>query len=171
MRSIAEQDLTTIAKARELGSKVFAVTEKSPKKYRFTIVSRLQNLSLEVISDISRANEVFVDMKLLADLDKSIKVVTEQKQFHSDMERYYMQNKLLTLKLTRATTFEGRISKRIDLQHGVLASLKEMDFLITFAMEQGAVLPKHHEQIAGLIWEVRKLVGAWIKADRHRYNY
>ncbi|MCL1981853.1 MAG: four helix bundle protein [Clostridiales bacterium] len=165
------QELTAITKARELGSKVFAVTEKSPKKYRFTIVSRLQNLSLEVISDIGRANEVFVDVKLLADLDKSIKALSEQKQSGSDMERYHVQNKLLTLKLTRAATFEGRMSKRVDLQHEVLAKLKEMDFLSTFAKEQGAILPKQHEQIAGLIWEVSKLVGAWVKADRRRYNY
>ena len=171
MKPIAVQELTAITKARELGGKVFDVTEKAPKKYRFTIVSRLQNLCLEVISDISRANEVFVDVKLLSDLDKSIKALSEQKQFQSDAERYYIQNKLLTLKLTRATTFEGRVSKRIDLQHAALAGLKELDFLITFAKEQGAILPKQHEQIAGLIWEVRKLVGAWIKADRQRYNY
>ena len=160
------QDLTAVTKARELGGKIFAVTEKSPKKYRFTIASRLQNLSLEVISEISRANEVFVDVKLLVDLDKSIKALSEQKQFQSDTERFYIQNKILTLKLTRATTFDGRISKRIDLQHAALATLKEMDFLITFAKEQGAILPKQHEQITGLIWEVRKLIGAWIKTDR-----
>lgn len=171
MKYIAVQELTVIVKAKELAGKVFEVTDKSPKKFRFTIVSKLQNLSLDVIFYISRANEVFVDVKLLLDLDKSIKALSVQKQFHSDEERYHVQNKLFTLKLTRATTFEGRISKRIDLQHEALASLKEMDFLVVFAKEQGAILPRQHEQIAGLIWEVRKLIGAWIRSDRHRYNY
>ena len=36
------------------------VTQKSPKQYRFSFVSRLQNLSLDVIESLYRANETFV---------------------------------------------------------------------------------------------------------------
>ena len=39
------------------------------------------------------------------------------------------------------------------------------------SVEHKAILPKHQAQLAALVWEVRKLVGAWIKSDRRRYNY
>ena len=35
------------------------VTQKSPKQFRFTFVTRLQNLSLSVIENLFRANDVF----------------------------------------------------------------------------------------------------------------
>lgn len=37
-----------------------AVTQKSPKHYRFTFTTRLQNLCMDVISDLYLANETFV---------------------------------------------------------------------------------------------------------------
>jgi hypothetical protein len=36
------------------------VTHKSPKQFRFTFTSRLQNLSLDVIEALYRANDTFV---------------------------------------------------------------------------------------------------------------
>ena len=36
------------------------VTNKSPKRFRFTLVSRLQNYSLDIIENLFRANETFV---------------------------------------------------------------------------------------------------------------
>lgn len=36
------------------------VTQKTPKQFRFTFVSRLQNLSLDVIEKLYRANDTFV---------------------------------------------------------------------------------------------------------------
>ena len=36
------------------------VTQKSPKQFRFTFVSRLQNLALSAIENLFRANDVFV---------------------------------------------------------------------------------------------------------------
>lgn len=53
-------ELVVITKAKDLGSYIFTVTDKSPKKFRFTLVSRMQNLSLDVIEDLYRANTVFV---------------------------------------------------------------------------------------------------------------
>jgi len=35
------------------------VTQKSPKHFRFTFVTRLQNLSLNIIENIYRANDIF----------------------------------------------------------------------------------------------------------------
>ena len=40
-----------ITKAKELCSYVMTVTQKSPKHFRFTFVTRMQNLSLDVIEN------------------------------------------------------------------------------------------------------------------------
>jgi len=47
-------------KAKDLCTYVVTVTQKSPKQFRFTFVSRLQNLAMDVIENIYRANEVFI---------------------------------------------------------------------------------------------------------------
>ena len=49
-----------ITKAKDLCSYVMTVTQKSPKHFRYTFVSKLQNLSLSVIENLFRANDVFV---------------------------------------------------------------------------------------------------------------
>lgn len=60
MRKNVESELTVITRAKELCQYVLTVTDKSPKKYRFTLVSRLQNYSLSVIEHLYKANNVFV---------------------------------------------------------------------------------------------------------------
>lgn len=53
-------DLAVITKTKQLCLYVMQVTEKSPKRFRFTFVSRMQNLALDVVEDLFRANETFV---------------------------------------------------------------------------------------------------------------
>ena len=55
-----QSELTVITKAKDLCSYIMTVTQRSPKQFRFTFVSRLQNLSLSVIENLFRANDVFV---------------------------------------------------------------------------------------------------------------
>lgn len=55
-----QSELTVITKAKDLCSYVMTVTRKSPKQFRFTFVSRLQNLVLSVVENLFRANDVFV---------------------------------------------------------------------------------------------------------------
>lgn len=55
-----QSDLTVITKAKELCSYIMTVTQKSPKHFRYTFVSRLQNLTLDVIENLYMANEIFV---------------------------------------------------------------------------------------------------------------
>ena len=55
-----QSELTVITKAKDLCSYVMTVTQKSPKHFRFTFVTRLQNLALSVIENLFRANDVFV---------------------------------------------------------------------------------------------------------------
>ncbi len=54
-----QSELTVITKAKDLCSYVMTVTQKSPKHFRYTFVSRLQNLSLSIIENLFRANDVF----------------------------------------------------------------------------------------------------------------
>lgn len=53
-------ELTVITKAKDLCSYIMTVTQKSPKQFRFTFVTRMQNLALSVIENLFRANDVFV---------------------------------------------------------------------------------------------------------------
>ena len=52
-----KSELTVVMKAKELCGYIMTVTQKSPKQFRFTFVTRLQNLALDVIERIYRANE------------------------------------------------------------------------------------------------------------------
>lgn len=54
-----ESELTVITRAKELCRYILVVTDKSPKKFRFTLVSRLQNYSLSVIENLYRANDIY----------------------------------------------------------------------------------------------------------------
>ncbi len=58
--AIAVSEMAVITRAKALCSYIMTVTQKSPKQFRFTFVSRLQNLSLEVIEKLYRANDTFV---------------------------------------------------------------------------------------------------------------
>ena len=51
-----QSELTVITKAKDLCSYVMNVTQKSPKQFRFTFVTRLQNLALSAIENLFRAN-------------------------------------------------------------------------------------------------------------------
>ena len=55
-----QSELSVITHAKELCSYILTVTEKSPKKFRFTLVSRMQNYSLTIIESLLIANEVRV---------------------------------------------------------------------------------------------------------------
>ena len=55
-----QSELTVITKAKDLCTYVMTVTQKSPKQYRYTFVSRLQNLSLDIIENLYRANDTIV---------------------------------------------------------------------------------------------------------------
>jgi len=56
-------ELTIIMKSKDLCSYIMTITQKSPKQFRFTYVIRLQNLSLDIIENLYRANEVLVGGK------------------------------------------------------------------------------------------------------------
>ncbi|MCR5201794.1 MAG: hypothetical protein K6D02_01685 [Lachnospiraceae bacterium] len=53
-------ELTVITKAKDLCTYVMVVTQKSPKHFRYTFVNRLQNLTLDIVDKLIRANEKYV---------------------------------------------------------------------------------------------------------------
>lgn len=57
---MSEKELYVISKAKDMGNYIYTITDKSPKKFRFTLVSKLQNLSIEVIENLYRANSVYI---------------------------------------------------------------------------------------------------------------
>ena len=52
-----KSNLYVFTKAKDLAKYIITITEKSPKKYRFTLVVRIQNYILDVIENIYLANE------------------------------------------------------------------------------------------------------------------
>lgn len=55
-----QSELAVITKAKDLCSYIMTVTDKSPKRFRFTLVAKLQGYALNIIENLYRANEVFV---------------------------------------------------------------------------------------------------------------
>jgi len=67
-----KSDLVVVTKAKELCTYIISVTQKSPKQFRFTFVSRLQNLALDVIENIYYANEIYIGKGYESNLDKRL---------------------------------------------------------------------------------------------------
>ena len=60
MQNRKHSELSVITKAKDLCSYILTVTEKSPKRFRFTLTTKLQNYALNIIENLYRANEVFI---------------------------------------------------------------------------------------------------------------
>ena len=61
MQQRKESELTVISKAKDMCSYIMTVTQRSPKHFRYTFVSRLQNLSLGVVELLLRPNAATVN--------------------------------------------------------------------------------------------------------------
>lgn len=57
---LKKSELNVITKSKDLCTYIFNITDKSPKRFRFTLISKIQNLSLSIIEKIYRANEIFI---------------------------------------------------------------------------------------------------------------
>ena len=51
-----DREMAVFTAAKKLSEYIFLITEKSPKKFRWSIISRLQNASIDVIENLYRAN-------------------------------------------------------------------------------------------------------------------
>lgn len=109
-----KDELIAVKKAKELSALVFEVTERSPKKFRFTPVSRMQNLSLDIVSELYNANDVFIDSRLIQDMEKSIISAKRKNNYTNSIEWLFYKNKLYNLQITKALKADERITKRLD---------------------------------------------------------
>ena len=55
-----ESELAVITKSKELLLYILSVTDKSPKKFRFTLVSRLQGYALDIVEYLYLANSIAI---------------------------------------------------------------------------------------------------------------
>ena len=72
MNTKTKSELQVVTSAKNLCSYVLIATNKSPKTFSFTLVSRLQNLTLDIIENVYRANEIFVQSKNLQNMQKRL---------------------------------------------------------------------------------------------------
>lgn len=72
MNTKTKSELQVVTSAKNLCSYVLIATNKSPKTFRFTLVSRLQKLTLDIIENVYRANEIFVQSKNLQNMQKRL---------------------------------------------------------------------------------------------------
>lgn len=169
--------LTVITKAKELIDITFTYTKNYPKIDRFTLKDKIRNTTLEILELLVEANEVYIDYKLIKDLNKSIKAMKEKKkkmmgsQEVDTNEMLFVEQKLLTLKLTAATELNTRLNKRRDLQNKVFAKLSMLDYYIEISYKKKLINSKKEQIWSEALTDVSNLLGAWIKSDRKRFNY
>ena len=51
-----DKEMAVFTAAKKLSEYIYVITEKSPKKFRWSIITRLQNASVDVIENLYRAN-------------------------------------------------------------------------------------------------------------------
>ena len=95
-----QSELSVITKSKELCSYIMTVTQKSPKHFRYTFVSRLQNLSMDILENLYRANEVFLVKGDTAAIEKRL-----------DLQRQAMTNLKLIAYFSQLAMEQGCILK------------------------------------------------------------
>lgn len=78
-----ENELSVITKAKDLCGYIMTITQRSPKHFRFTFVSRLQNLALDVVERMYRANDCFISA---SDLKRAERRLEFQYQALTDLK-------------------------------------------------------------------------------------
>lgn len=71
---IGKSELSVITKAKDLNSYIMTVTDKSPKRFRFTLVTRMQNYGLDIIENLIYANEIYVGTSESADVQERVRL-------------------------------------------------------------------------------------------------
>lgn len=165
------EELSVIKKSKNLTALIFEITELSPKKFRHSIVLRMQNFAIDLVSALYMANDTIVNVKLLEDYDKSIKYLNDKAKHDPQSLEPDEKIKLFELKINRANIFSQRVTKRADYCFDAMNALKKLDWLCLLAKETGCITENQFKRIAPLLLEVRRLLAGFIKSDRKRYNF
>ncbi|MDE6188932.1 MAG: four helix bundle protein [Clostridia bacterium] len=112
-----DKEMAVFTCAKKLSEYIFVITEKSPKKLRWSIITRLQNSSVELIENLYRAN------------------------------------------------FELG-EKRVDFQRQASVSISLIDFYSETARCLQAISIRQSGIIARQLYEIKKLLGGWIKTNK-----
>lgn len=164
-------ELLVIKKSKKLAMLIFEITELSPKKFRHSLVLRMQNFSIDLVSALYMANDTVVNLKLIEDYDKSIKYLSERENRTPEMLKDDEKIKLFELKINRANMFAERVTKRMDHCFEAVNALKKLDWLLLLAKETDCITEAQFKKTAPLLLEVRRLLAGFIKSDRKRYNF
>ncbi len=164
-----QSELAVFTRAKELSKTVFMVTQDAPKKFRFSLVARLQDLSLAVVGHLYRANEIFIDpavfnSKKPAGPGRRVEL-TGKSGGPEEKKREGGHAEQATCRVELAAE---RAVKRLDEQTAAMACLKELDHLLVLARDMQCINGRQHEQLSVQLAEAIKLLGGWIKADRKR---
>ncbi len=81
-------ELSVITAAKDLCSYIFVITDKSPKKFRFTLTSRMQNYALDIIGYLNMANEIYMKSSRRDVLERAV-----------GMRRSYQKKAMTSIKL------------------------------------------------------------------------
>ncbi len=104
----ADSELKVIVKAKDLLQVTFRIFENSPKKFRFTLTTRIINLSMDVLESMILANEIFLSADALG----------------AEQRLSYQKQAIAKLKIVDALLLVAREQKCIlPKQHETLSKL------------------------------------------------
>lgn len=139
---VPDSELAVITKARDLAGYVLNAALSAPKVFRFTLASRLQNLALDVLEQLIRANEIYIGT------DRSVAKTTDEDSAENNR----------------------RIIKRARHQREARCVLKLLCNVAVIAKEHSAITTKQLEQITKLSSETMALAIRWEQSDAKRFG-
>ena len=166
--------MAIFTKTKELISVTYDTTENWPKKYRYDLTSSVRNAAIKTYELVIEANEIFIDSKFINDLKQSIdgiKSNISKDNPKKDSNYNGIENKLLKLKITKASKLDERINKRRDKQNQAFAELKKLEYFYSEAYTRKLINVKKWERVSGVILDSINLLKAWINSDRKRFEY
>lgn len=114
-----DKEMAVFTHAKKLSEYIFVITEKSPKKLRWSIISRLQNASVELVENLYRANFERNDEKRI-EYQKSAAVSLKILDFYSETAR---KKQGITIRQTEIIA--RQISETTRLSSGWVKSTKK----------------------------------------------
>ncbi|MDE7084625.1 MAG: four helix bundle protein [Clostridia bacterium] len=114
-----DKEMAVFTHAKKLSEYIFVITEKSPKKLRWSIISRLQNTSVEIVENLYRANFERDDLTRI-EYQKSAAVGLKILDFYSETAR---KKQAITIRQTEIIA--RQISETTRLLNGWVKSTRK----------------------------------------------
>jgi hypothetical protein len=140
--ALKKGELNVVIKAKEICEYVFASTQKSPVKFRWSLVKRLQSLSLKALSALYSAN----DLPLVSTLPAG----NAHAEVHS------------------SPFADPFASARAINQTKAIAALRKLDFFAELSLKEKCITPGQHEHLSKLILDGLRMTCKWRASDVER---